>query len=103
MTAVVIFRASDRAEVGAMVHLPAGEALPNLGGPPLLAPDRPTVLRTLCGQVNVGRLFDREGATCAFCLALSGQHPGGNGKRYLTRWHRSTHPHVPRPTTPEEN
>jgi hypothetical protein len=56
-----------------------------LSGPSLA----PTVLRTYCGQVNIGRAFDRPEVTCAFCRAMSGEHPGGHGKRYLTRWHRA--------------
>lgn len=82
MSLVVIFRASDRPEVGSVAHQPAEE----LSGPSL----GQTVLRTLCGQVNVGRVFERDhGVTCAFCQALSGRHPGGHGKRFLARWHRA--------------
>jgi hypothetical protein len=93
VTAVVIFRASDRQEVGAVAHLPADPLGGALGRSPLLTPRREqTVIRTVCGQVGIGRTFVREGPTCAFCLAMTGQHPGGHGKRYLTRWHRAQHP-----------
>jgi hypothetical protein len=95
VTRVVIGRASSTQEVGAVAHL-AVDPLPNRGRPPLIVPDRPTVVRTVCGGIVIGRVYDRVEATCAFCLAASGQHPGGNGKRFLTRWHRSLHPHVPR-------
>lgn len=94
MTLTAIFRASDRAEFGAQVHLLLDT------GQPLLAPQGDTVITTLCGKVGIGPVVDRPGATCALCLAVSGQHPGGRGKRFLTRWHRATHPHVPR--IPEE-
>jgi hypothetical protein len=87
---VVIGRASERPEVGAIAHLPVPEhARPARGA---------TVVRTVCGQSVIGQTFDREdGATCAMCRAISGQHPGGNGRRYLTRWHRSLHPRQPNP------
>jgi hypothetical protein len=86
---VVIGRASERPEVGAIAHLPVPEHARSARGA--------TVVRTVCGQTVLGRTFDREGATCAFCLAMSGQHPGGHGKRHLTRWHRSLHPRHPNP------
>lgn len=92
MTVVVIGRASSAPEVGAVAHLPA----PTFDTWPTWA--AATVLRTVCGRSVIGRTFDRDGPTCAFCLAMSGQHPGGNGKRYLTRWHRAQHPHVPTTT-----
>jgi hypothetical protein len=84
---VTIGRLSSSPEVGALSHYPENRAMVR----------GVSVLRTVCGRVVIGQTFDREdGATCAMCRALSGEHPGGNGKRYLTRWHRSTHPPVPR-------
>lgn len=83
MTVVVIGRASSRPEVGPLSHYP--EARQMVRGV--------TVLRTVCERSVIGQTFDREdGATCAMCRAVSGEHPGGNGKRFLTRWHRSRHP-----------
>lgn len=77
MTRVVIFRASDRAEVGPHAHLLADgyDARP---GPV-------TVLRTACGQVGIGRVFTRDAATCGECLATSGQHPGRRSKSHLRK------------------
>lgn len=90
MTVVVIGRASSTREVGAVAHLPIPEHA-------LMARGWVTVIRTVCGQSVLGRTYDQEGPICALCLALSGQHPGGSGKRWLTRWHRAQgHPHVPR-------
>jgi hypothetical protein len=86
VTRVIIFRASARPEVGCTAHLPAGAALPQLGPGLLLTPrQEQTVLRTVCGQVGIGRLFDRDGPSCALCLAMSGQHPGKRGKAWLLR------------------
>lgn len=86
MTLVIIGRLSSTAEVGAVAHLPAADTAYTVsrGLPPL-----PDVFRTYCGRTVIGRTFDRETATCAFCLAMSGQHPGGHAKRYLARWHRA--------------
>jgi hypothetical protein len=83
VSVVVIARGSDRPEIGCMAHLPAAtfDAWPTWAGP--------TVLRTVCGLSVIGRTFDRDGPTCALCLAVSGQHPGGSGKRWLTRQHRA--------------
>jgi hypothetical protein len=79
VTAVVIFRRTDLPEIGPASHLPAeGETGPLLG-------NAPTVLRTLCGSVGIGRWFDREDATCALCVALAGRRPGKKGKAYLRR------------------
>jgi hypothetical protein len=77
VTAVVIFSASDRPEVGPWAHLPVPEdAAQRLG---------PTVLRTVCGRTGIGRLFDREDTTCPLCWAVSGRHPGKRGKLALHR------------------
>lgn len=92
MTAVVIGRASSSPEVGALSCYPEDRRMVR----------GVSVLRTVCGRSVIGQTFDREdGAACAMCRAVSGEHPGGNGKRFLTRWHRSQHPHVPRTLTPE--
>jgi hypothetical protein len=83
VTVVVIGRASSTPEVGALSCYPEDRRMAR----------GVTVVRTVCGRSVIGQTFDREdGATCAMCRALSGEHPGGRGKRYLTRWHRSTHP-----------
>ena len=80
MTAVVIGRLSSSPEVGALSHYPEGRVMVR----------GVTVLRTACGLSVIGQTFDRDdGATCAMCRAVTGQHPGQRGKRYLARWHRS--------------
>lgn len=80
MTVVVIGRASSTPEVGPLSHYPVqGQMVYGV-----------SVLRTRCGRDVIGQTFDREdGATCALCRALAGQHPGGHGKRYLTKQHRA--------------
>jgi hypothetical protein len=88
VTVVVIGRASSTPEVGPLSHYPEGGVMVR----------GVSVLRTVCGQSVIGQTFDRDdGATCAMCRAVSGQHPGGNGRRYLTRWHRSLQPRQPNP------
>jgi hypothetical protein len=80
MSVVVIGRASSTPEVGPFSHYPEQRVMVR----------GVSVLRTVCGRSVIGQTFDREdGATCAMCRAISGQHPGGNGKRHLTRWHRA--------------
>jgi len=80
VTAVVIGRASSTPEVGSLSHYPEGRRMAR----------GVTVLRTVCGQTIIGQTFDREdGATCAMCRAMTGQHPGDRGRRYLRRWHRA--------------
>lgn len=79
MTRVVIFRRSDRPEVGPAAHLPASADAAWPPGHP------PTVARTLCGLVGIGRTFDRDDATCPLCVAMSGRHPGKRGKAWLRR------------------
>jgi hypothetical protein len=79
VTRVVIFRASDRPEVGPHAHAPAADSAIPPGG-------TPTVLGTLCGQVGIGRTFDREsGVTCGLCRATAGEHPGRRGKQQLRK------------------
>jgi hypothetical protein len=78
MTRVLIFRASDTREVGPQAHLPAAGYGLAVGGPH-------TVVRTACGRVGIGRAYDRDGATCAECQAVTGQHPGKRGKLWLQR------------------
>jgi hypothetical protein len=89
---VVIARASSTPEVGGQAHLPDPGITALVSGP--------TVVRTVCGVSIIAQTFDRDGATCALCLAVSGQHPGGHGKRYLTRWHRAQHPLTRAPINP---
>jgi hypothetical protein len=77
---VVIGRASSTPEVGPLSHYPERGVMVR----------GVSVLRTRCGQSVIGQTFDRDdGATCAMCRAVAGQHPGGHGKRYLARWHRA--------------
>jgi hypothetical protein len=77
MTRVLIFRRSDLPEVGPAAHLPASGY-----GQEFRAP---TVVRTACGRVGIGRSYDRDGPTCPECQAVTGQHPGKRGKAYLRR------------------
>jgi hypothetical protein len=79
VTRVVIFRASDRPEVGPHAHAPDPETAVPPGG-------RATVLTTLCGQLGIGRTYDREsGVTCGLCRAIAGEHPGRRGKQQLRK------------------
>lgn len=77
---VVIFRRSDTAGVGAASHLP----VPDDAGL-RLAGKEATVLHTVCGLIGIGRLFDRDDATCAVCVASAGRRPGKKGKVLLRR------------------
>jgi hypothetical protein len=79
VTRVVIFRASDRAEVGPHAHQPAPETEVPPGG-------TATVLTTLCGQLGIGRVYEREsGVTYGLCRAIAGEHPGRRGKQQLRK------------------
>lgn len=75
---MVIFRASERPEVGPFAHLPVPEHAHHLRG-------GPTVLRTVCGQVGIGRVFEQPAVSCGLCLAATGEHPGRRSKAHLRR------------------